>query len=310
MGKHPDLYFIDGTLTLMAGDGSETIYNVYRAPLMRHSSVFQGMLTLPTGPGTLPSLSPSASSVREALIKARAEGLEGTTEENPVVLPAQLKAAELDEFIVFLFLRGDNREVTVERACAILKVSHFFDVDCGIDYARHHLDNNSDFHPALRMSLGFAYNIREWVVGGFDELVGIPIQDLSPKDEALLGPDAYRALARAQARVLDSRLRLALKPPEPNHSNICMGHYSCKEEWTKMWTSTRCVLGDIIMRDFSGSRVLERLPGYPIGHMGPDCHRRTCEGLMGTDDKPSIFTREEELIDEELKGLMQLFGVA
>ncbi|KAK7027068.1 hypothetical protein R3P38DRAFT_2527114 [Favolaschia claudopus] len=312
MGRHPSLYFADGTLTLQAGDGSDIIYNVYREPLMHHSPLFKGMLSLPHA--ELPSLSPAATNVRELLAKARETGLEGLKDETAVVLPAQLKSAELDEFILFLFLHAyvlcsGEFPPSVERACAILKVSHFFAVDCGITFARTHLDNNSDFGPCHRFRLGFDYQIREWIIDAFDQLMGVPIGELSPEDEMLLGPRGYRAVARAQSRCLDSRLRLAVRAEEPNHSNECLNHYSCKEEWTKMWTSTRGVLGDIIVHDFPGSRIIERLHGYPVGHMGPDCHRRTCDGLLGTADKPSIFLKEEELIDEEIYTLMKEEGV-
>ncbi|KAK6988416.1 hypothetical protein R3P38DRAFT_3229012 [Favolaschia claudopus] len=179
---------------------------------MHHSPLFKGMLTLPQE--ELPS---PATDLRDWIAKAREQGLEGYKDETAVVLPEQLKTAELDEFILFLFLHAGENPPSVKRACAILKVSHFFAVDWG----------------RVR-TLGFDYHIREWIINAFDQLMGKPI----------------------------------------------------------------------------GSKILENLQGYPVGHMGPDCRRRTIEGLVGTADKRSIFLKEEELIDEEIFALMREEGVA
>ncbi|KAJ7117576.1 hypothetical protein C8R44DRAFT_879138 [Mycena epipterygia] len=68
MARHDVLYFPDGSLTLKAGDGSGTLYNVYQAPLMLRSEFSSGMLTLLT-----PALAPMSlmENAKDHLAKAR-----------------------------------------------------------------------------------------------------------------------------------------------------------------------------------------------------------------------------------------------
>jgi hypothetical protein len=47
-----------------------------------------------------------ADNAKEYLEKARKEGLEGTSDETAVLLPAQFTTAELEKFFEFSFLQG------------------------------------------------------------------------------------------------------------------------------------------------------------------------------------------------------------
>ncbi|KAJ6592417.1 hypothetical protein B0H19DRAFT_1245294 [Mycena capillaripes] len=307
MARHPTLYFEDGFLTLKAGDGSGTLYNVYRAPLMRQSDVFKGMLSLPNP--ALPPLKLTDNS-REYLAKAKEQGLEATSDETAIILPAQFSGMEIEKFLEFIFLQGwSSDDPDLETACALLKLSHFFAVDAGFKFARRHLDNREELGPVLRLKMGFDYQIKAWIAKGFDELMAVPITEITLEEEALMGWAAYRALARAQAEVLDYRLTLALKPPTPNHCNWCSNHTCCANEWEKMWMSPSGVLGALIKDELAGSEILDNLNTYPVGTMNVECHRRTCEGLEGTTESPSILKGEETLIDNAITQLMKQYGI-
>lgn len=195
----------------------------------------------------------------------------------------------------------------VDKACAILKVSHFLVVEAGISYARHHLDNNVALSPFQRLKLGFDYRFGDWIAKAFDELMAIPINDIAEEDEYLMGAIAYRALTKTQASVLDARLNLALvNIPDVNHCNWCSNHAYCQLEWIKMWTSTAGVLGALLKEELSGAEILEKLPTYDRGGMSSDCHRRTCDGLRDTEDKVSVLREEEGLIDGAIQELLNM----
>ncbi|KAJ7831053.1 hypothetical protein B0H14DRAFT_3464371 [Mycena olivaceomarginata] len=98
--RHSTLYFPDGTLTLKAHDG--TLYNVNRQLLVLKSELFAGMLTLPQPPPE--ALSPTLSQGSRGLIEQAAQaGLDGTTDETAVALPATLSAEECEIFLEFVF---------------------------------------------------------------------------------------------------------------------------------------------------------------------------------------------------------------
>ncbi|KAJ7211372.1 hypothetical protein GGX14DRAFT_565245 [Mycena pura] len=306
-GRHPQLYFEDGTMTIKASDG--TLYNVYRAPLIRQSEFCSAMLTLPNPKQPPLSLTQNA---REWFERSRQLGLEGTSDATALPLPEQFTPSEIEKFLDFMFLQPWSPNApSIDTACAILKLSHFLVVDNGISYARHHLDNHEDLKAVMRLKLGFDYHFVDWITRGFDELVATPIIDLSAEEETLIGWIAYRALARAQAEVLDARLNLAVaRIPDVNHCNWCSNHSNCQSEWARMWTSVKGVLGALIKEELPGSEILEKLSTYNHGAMNVECHRRTCDGLKDTEEKVSILREEEAIIDKHATELMRQLGIA
>ncbi|KAJ7710112.1 hypothetical protein B0H16DRAFT_1703766 [Mycena metata] len=280
MIQHPSLYFACGTLTLKvdkinvvpsvpdtskAGDG--TLYNVYRKPLLIKSEFFAGMLALPN-----PAIPPIklTENAKKWYQKAKDLGLGGTSDETAIGMPPQFSSWEIDMFLDFMYLQGwSTASPDVEKACTILKLSHYLVVETGMQYARFHLDNNDILGPVRRLELRFNYFIADWVTKAFDELMSVPINEIPTEDEKTIGWEAYRALAKAQAKVLDARLNLALRVPDMNHGNFCNTMSYCRSEWTKMWTGTD---GD-------------------------------------TPDKVSILREEEVLIDEAVQDLMRSRGI-
>ncbi|KAF8155226.1 hypothetical protein K438DRAFT_1987135 [Mycena galopus ATCC 62051] len=308
-GRHSSLYFEDGTLTLKAGDG--TLYNVYRAPLVLRSEFFKGMLTLPVSNLPPPSRNESAPGY---IAKAKAQGLDGTGDDTAVEIPAQFSSFEIEKFLEFIFLQGWSTTVPdLATACAILRLSHFFVVDTGINFARHHLDTHEGLSAFSRLKLGFNYHIKPWIAKAFDDLMATPINKITAEEEEEMGWTAYRALAKAQASVLDHRLTLASNPPIPNHCNWCSNHAYCAKAWNEMWTSIpNGVLGALVRDKLAGAVILEQLPTYPVGTMNSECHRRTLEGLKDTVEGLSDFRLpvEEDLIDAAVTALIKDKGIA
>ncbi|KAJ6597752.1 hypothetical protein DFH09DRAFT_1304519 [Mycena vulgaris] len=287
---------------LQAADG--TLYNVYRQHLLLRSEFFCGMLTLPIPAHPTISLSDSTT---EYLAKAKEAGLDGTSDATALELPIKFSATECEKFLEFVFnTKGWTADLPkLDDLCAILKTCHFFVVETGIEYAIYHLENHPELEPALRFRMGCDYHLTGWIAQVFDDLMTTPITEVSAEDEALIGPQAYRALARAQARVADRRMTLAVCPPEPTHVSWCHSERFCTAEWESSWVSIAGVLGALIKDELPGSEIHDKLESYPIGAMTRECHHRTCTNLRGDGERKSIFKQEEEIIDEAVEELMK-----
>ncbi|KAJ6458967.1 hypothetical protein C8R45DRAFT_402014 [Mycena sanguinolenta] len=308
MRRHPILYFGDGGMTLKAASDG-TLYNVYREAFMHQSELVNAVLSLPDSKQHALALHENA---KEWFERCRSLKLACTSDDTALELPSQFSSTEIEKFLTFLFLeRWSLAPPTLETACAILKLSHFLVVEDGISYSRHHLSTHPDLKAPLRLKLGFDYHFVDWIRGAFDELIGWPFQDISEEDEALMGWTVYRALARAQAEVLDARLNLAVKVPDVNHANWCGNHAYCATQWLNMWTSMDGVVGALIKEELPGAVILEKLPTFDRGSMNSDCHARTCNGLKDQSaDELSIFREEEAIVDRHLAALLKVFGVS
>ncbi|KAJ7506056.1 hypothetical protein B0H11DRAFT_1903971 [Mycena galericulata] len=288
-----------------AGDG--TLYNVYRHNLIKQSDCFNGMLTLP-----IPNY-PSASSMESSkdwIEAGRKAGADGSSDQTAVQLPAQFTATECERFLEFIFNnKGWSRDLPeIDNLCAVLKTSHFFGAETGVEYAIHHLESHPGLGAALRFRIGCDYQITGWIAQAFDALMTVPITEISLGDEALIGWEAYRALARAQAEVADHRTTLAVCPPEPLHSTWCHNPTFCTQEWVKGWTATSGVLGALLKEELPGCDVHDKLETFSVGGMTRDCHHRTCTSLKETAEKKSVLKKEEEIIDKAVAALVKAWA--
>ncbi|KAJ7626887.1 hypothetical protein FB45DRAFT_1029268 [Roridomyces roridus] len=283
MARHPKLYFIDGSLILKAGDGSDTLYNVYRGTMIASSEFFQTMLSLPQeGMQVLTETGDTKSWLQQA----KDLGLDGSCDEKALTLPPQFRAQEIEVFLDFMFTQGWMvLKPSPETLCAILKLSHYFVVQRGIDWAKNGLDSPEALLPVMRLN------------------------DFEPAEEYLIGSVAFLTLAKVQQKVLETRIDLAFAPVVVNHSNSCSNHAYCQMQWDGMWKSTDGVLGALLRDEEPGCLVLAGLPSYPHGAMNVECHRRTCDGLQDSDDKPSILKEEERIIDAAVTQLLKSMGI-
>ncbi|KAJ7088487.1 hypothetical protein B0H15DRAFT_800952 [Mycena belliarum] len=306
MSRHPTLYFADGTLTLKASDG--TLYNVYQHHLIMQSDFFSGMLTLP-----IPNHPPISltDNTKDWIQKARDAGLDGTSDATAVQLPDKFTNIDCERFLEFVFnTKGWTARVPdLDVLCSILKTSHFFAAESGVEYAIHHLENHEGLAAALRFKMGCDYHLTEWITQAFDELMSTSIKDMTAEDEQLIGQRAYRAIARAQAAVQDHRVTLAVCPPPPSHTNWCSGSMSnrkfCTDEWEAGWTSVSGVLGALIKAELPGSEIHDSLHAFSFGAMPFECRERTCTSLKDTADRRSVLKKEEDIIDAEVEALMK-----
>ncbi|KAJ6502954.1 hypothetical protein C8R47DRAFT_1252012 [Mycena vitilis] len=305
--RHPELYFDDGTLTFKAADG--TLYNVYRHNLIVLSDCFNGMLTLPIPDHPAPSESDNA---KVFLDRARAAGLDGTSDATAVPFPTQFSSTDCERFLEFVFnTHGWSAQVPpLDNICAILRTCHFFAVETGVDYAIHHLENHPELGAALRFRMGRDYHIASWITQGFDDLMCIPINKLSLQDETLLGWDTLWTLAKTQAAVLDHRLNLAICPPAPTHVSWCHNEYFCTTEWEKAWVSRTGILGMLLREELPGSVIHDALDITSAGAMTGECRILTCNKIREAEGRMNDLKKEEYIIDDALAGLAKTLAVS
>lgn len=77
----------------------------------------------------------------------------------------------------------------------------------------------------MRLYLAVTYDVDDWVVIAFKELMKKSILDITENDEQLLGRFAYRLLIRTHAQVQQHRTNLAFRAPAVTHASHCSGAY-------------------------------------------------------------------------------------
>ncbi|KAJ7041725.1 hypothetical protein C8F04DRAFT_946856 [Mycena alexandri] len=285
MSRHDSLYFADGTLTLQDLDG--TLFNVYRHHFIAKSGFFSGMLTLPSPDQPTP-------------IQNASNGISDST---AVPLPPNFTTVEYEKFLNFIFNVGSLDIPLVTDLCAILKTSHFFAAESGVQYAVHYLQAHANFPAALRFRMGCDYSIVSWVKAAFDDLVAVPVIDMTVEDEALLGTQAFRALVLTQAKVTDHRMSLAVCPPLPTHATWCRNPAYCQTQWESAWTSIAGPLGWLIKEELSGAEIHNKLDLWVPMAMTGECRLLTCSRLK------EDLKREEVIIDSAVTALIRLVVV-
>ncbi|KAJ7723064.1 hypothetical protein B0H16DRAFT_1737425 [Mycena metata] len=293
MSRHNWLYFADGTLTLQARDSTlaadGTLFNVYRHHLIAKSGFFSGMLTLPSPNQPTPTLKAS----------------NGTSDTTAVPLPPNFTTVEYEKFLNFIFnIASWSPDVPlVADLCAILKTSHFFAVESGVEYAVHFLEAHANFPAPMQFRMGCDYSLVSWVTAAFDDLMAIPVNDITPEDEELIGNKAFRALALTQAEVTDHRMSLAVCPPLPTHATWCRNQEYCQTQWDSAWTSMAGPLGWLIKEELSGAEIYKKLDLWVPAAMTGECRLLTCARLE------LDLTKEEAIIDRAVGALIKLVVV-
>ncbi|KAJ7659356.1 hypothetical protein DFH06DRAFT_1195568 [Mycena polygramma] len=154
--------------------------------------------------------------------------------------------------------------------------------------------------------MGCDYHILPWIAQAFDELVATPVTLLTEEDEGLLGSDAFRALALAQAAVTDHRVTLAVCPPKPTHASWCHDTVYCTNQWNTTWTSTAGVLGWLIKDELAGAEIHDsKLEQLSVPGMTGECRLLTCGNIREAPGRRSVLKEEEVIIDEAIARLMR-----
>ncbi|KAJ7501276.1 hypothetical protein B0H11DRAFT_1713593 [Mycena galericulata] len=285
--RHPSLYFEDGSIILRTVSG--TLYNVYRVLLAKKSGFFAGLFDLPLA--VLPGeLAPPVG--------------------------ADYKTIQAHN-VVRIFFRNETYTKSYKRyvagqiptllgLCAILKLSHFLDIETGTAHAIHHLSGHPHLRPALRLYLACTYDVSDWVEGAFTDLMKNPIHQLSDNDYLLIGSWVYKLLVRTQARVDEHRRELAFCPPRVLHATDCVRREQCEKAWREAWfgrAGGSGMVSALLDAKVPGLTLYSVMAMFQVVGMRDVCRVQTLSKIEDTPEKISAFKKEGRIVEEAVEEL-------
>ncbi|KAJ7606392.1 hypothetical protein DFH06DRAFT_1383020 [Mycena polygramma] len=285
------------------------LYKLNRQLLAMKSGFFADLLNLPSP--TTPS-SPTVTLKVEAQKKA---GLDGSSDETPLLLPENVESSDLDHLLRFIFNMTPwslHNIHAIEELIAVLKLSHFFEVDSGTQYAIHHLSSHPTVTAPMRLYLAVTYDVDPWVAIAFKDLMKKSILDLSENDERLLGRAAYRLLFRTHASVELHRTNLAFRAPLVIHADHCAGLYTQKEcvrHWEEAWfgrKGTAGMVAALLDMRLPAAALYAVLDQFYVPAMTDGCRRRTVAALEDTPTELSYIKKEDKIVDDAIQQLRAL----
>ncbi|KAG9313660.1 hypothetical protein JVU11DRAFT_5994 [Chiua virens] len=128
------------------------LYQLYPGFLATRSSVLDAVLSLPQQVGQINTIT--------------AVGIEGTCDENPIVLHGIIQH-EFDYPLSFLFGRYVDEGHCQEFLISVLKLSAFFEITHGYQFAVAELTCLSPLKTSLKLQLGCLYCVDHWVEPAF-----------------------------------------------------------------------------------------------------------------------------------------------
>jgi hypothetical protein len=211
-------------------------------------------------------------------------------------------------------LRWTPGPPTLERLIAILKLSTFYDIEDGRDYAIINLDTRGDLCPATRLHLARNYRVGQWIYPGFQQLVSVPILSLTREDIEAIQTQTFIVLVRTKARIDHHRQTCAVKAPPVVHGDGCMGRNDCERAWQNAWWGEAGRSGVVIALIHpdsarSGREILNKLDDLQLSwHMDVTCQALTISKLRGTGNLISPLLKEEEYVRTAAEELKKIYG--
>ncbi|KAJ7827926.1 hypothetical protein B0H13DRAFT_2373535 [Mycena leptocephala] len=301
--RHPTLYWEDGSLVMRTACG--TLYKLTRQLLAMKSGFFAGLFDFPR-PTPNP---PSTAASLKALEDQKTSGLDGLTDETALELPENVDSSDFDHLLHFIFnlIPWSTDAHPLEELIAVLRLSHFFDVQSGTQYAVFHLSTHPAFTAPMRLYLAIAYDVDHWVSIAFNELMKKSILNITENDEKLIGRVAYRLLVRTHAEVNEHRTNLAFQAPTVHHGPNCSGTYTQKEcvrLWEDAWfgrKGTPGMVAGLLDTRLPGAALYAVLDQFYVSGMSDGCRRRTLDSLADTPEKLSSIKKEDTIIGDAIR---------
>ncbi|KZT18954.1 hypothetical protein NEOLEDRAFT_1046430, partial [Neolentinus lepideus HHB14362 ss-1] len=262
---HPIFYYKDGSFRMQLGN---TLYNLHLSLLAERSTVFKNMLTMPAPRGI---------------------EVEGSSDENPMVLPSTIKQDELDILLEYMFKGHTAGAPSLKNLIVILKLSTMLEIDDGWNFAINELQKDPGLSPALQFHLGCAHHVIEWVEPAFRVLMEMPFSEITEEMAHLMGPDAFYILSQTHARIRNHKTILAFYPSDPITSIRCFRPGKCSEAWVTQWWQG--VAKHLLHPESgkSGSDILKMLEELGIPGMCPHCQKENVEWVKDT----GVMTKAE-----------------
>ncbi|KAJ7760865.1 hypothetical protein DFH07DRAFT_1021358 [Mycena maculata] len=218
-------------------------------------------------------------------------------------------SGDLDHLFQFVFTitTWTLEKPPLEKLVAILRLSHFFDIESGTAYAVHYLSDHPVLTAPMRLFLALTYDVDPWVTIAFQDLMKKSILDITENDEQLLGRFVYRLLVRSHAEVAQHRSNLAFCAPVVIHVAHCASQYQrkrCVQFWEDAWfgrKETPGMVTALLDQGIPGAALYSVLDKFQVSGMFDDCRLLTLISLRDTDTKISSIKKEDVLIAEAIK---------
>ncbi|KAJ7759386.1 hypothetical protein DFH07DRAFT_957994 [Mycena maculata] len=239
---------------------------------------------------------------------AGVHGLDGLSDTTALILPKTIEVDDLDHLLEFIFnikTYSPDEIPSLLGLCAILKLSHFLDVESGSQHANHHLTSHPHLGAPLRLFLACTYDVDEWIPEAFNMLMKTPIDELSHNDERLIGNFVYKLLIRTHAKIDKHRHDLTFYPPEVRHAPDCLVHSQCEKVWEAAWfgKAGSGMVSALLDAKIPGAAVYSTMEKFQVPEMRDICRVQTLSSLEDTPEKKSRFKKETTMIEEAIKEL-------
>ena len=95
----------------------------------------------------------------------------------------------------------------------MLKLSAFFEINHGYQYAIAELTHPSPLETSLKLQLGCLYRVDHWVEPAFQDMMARPLSSISRIEAHRMGLDYYYILSCTKAMVEDNYRAIAYTEP-------------------------------------------------------------------------------------------------
>ena len=117
----------------------------------------------------------------------------------------------------------------------MLKLSAFFEINHGYQYAIAELTRPSPLETSLKLQLGRLYRVDHWVEPAFRDMMARPLPSISRIEAHRMGLDYYYILSRTKAMVEDNYQAIAYTEPNLMQLDGCKTPLQCTAIWKDEW---------------------------------------------------------------------------
>ena len=118
---------------------------------------------------------------------------------------------------------------------AVLKLSTFFEINHGYQYAIAELTHLSPLETSLRLQLDRMYRVDHWVEPAFRDMMTQPLSSISRTKAHCMGLDYYYTLSHMKAVVEENYCTIAYTEPSLTQPDKCTTLLQCTMVWRDEW---------------------------------------------------------------------------
>ncbi|KAJ7020433.1 hypothetical protein C8F04DRAFT_301046 [Mycena alexandri] len=281
---HPQFYFDSGDVVFKLKSG--TLYKIHASHLGRRAGFFGDMFSLPRSVSTPGQIA-----------------TEGHSDDNPIEVPHTIEQFDWDHLMTYLFMGPTAWPLTDDFLVSVMRLSHLYDIQDGIDYTTQELTCRGDrLEPPLQFELGRCFGIDIWVEQAFRRLMAGDIISLDSFQVTQIGHYGYFYLTQTKAKIQALRNTIAFHVPPVVNDVDCENPGTCAYSWTREWEERVRQLIHHPEAPISCLDLLDQLRNVHIHGLCDKCQDLTVTWVWGM----CLLTKEEGFVEEAIQALMAL----